>query len=65
MRVRHLRDYAEARRSEYPSIGDQLDALWKTLSTQNLPKETRDLLDRIEATKRKYPKPITKEAPRG
>jgi hypothetical protein len=61
MKIRHVRDYAEARREDYPDIGDQLDAIWAVLKTQNLPKETRDLLDRVEAVKRKYPKPKTKE----
>ena len=61
MKIKHLRDYAEARREEYPGIGDQLDAIWAALKTQNLPKETRDMLDRVEAAKRKYPKPKTKE----
>ena len=35
------RNYAEARRTEYPEVGEQLDAIWKALAAgkKNLPKE--------------------------
>lgn len=56
MKIRHVRDYVEARRSEYPDIGEQLEAIWAVLKTQKLPKEAADILGRIEAVKRKYPK---------
>ena len=43
-------DYYAKRRAEYPSIGDQLDALWKGGEAQ------ADMFDRIAAVKAKYPK---------
>ena len=43
--------YARKRQKEYPSIGDQLDALWKGGSASD------DMLEKIQAIKTKYPKP--------
>lgn len=43
--------YKERRAKEYPSVGDQLDALWKG------GKEADDMRVRIQAVKDKYPKP--------
>jgi CRISPR/Cas system-associated endonuclease Cas3-HD len=40
------------RRSEYPPIGDQLDALWQGGQA------AIDMKARIEAVKAKYPKPV-------
>lgn len=42
--------YAEKRRQEYPSIGDQLDALWKG------GEEAAAIKVKINAIKAKYPK---------
>lgn len=46
-----LLDYREARRAEYPPIGDQLDALWKGGQAQT------DMLAQIQTIKARYPKP--------
>lgn len=43
--------YAEKRRSEYPPIGDQLDAIWKGGD------EEKEMLSKVLAVKSKYPKP--------
>lgn len=43
--------YRESRRIEYPSIGDQLDALWKGGQAAT------DMLAKVQAIKTKYPKP--------
>ena len=43
--------YVEKRVSEYPSIGDQLDALWKGGDA------AADMLTRVQDIKTKYPKP--------
>lgn len=43
-------DYYAKRRSEYPSIGDQLDALWRGGSAHT------EMLAQIAAIKTKYPK---------
>jgi hypothetical protein len=43
--------YIAKRASEYPSIGDQLDALWKG------GEEATEMLAKVQAVKTKYPKP--------
>jgi hypothetical protein len=45
-------DYYALRRNEYPSLGDQLDAMWKGLNSQAF----LDMQGRIAAVKAKYPK---------
>lgn len=45
-------DYADFRRREYPSIEDQLDALWKGGSA------AEDMKQRIMDVKSRYPKPV-------
>jgi len=42
--------YARSRASEYPPIGDQLDALWKGGD------EAAAMLAKVQAVKAKYPK---------
>jgi hypothetical protein len=42
--------YIAKRASEYPSIGDQLDALWKGGA------EAEAMLAKVQAVKQKYPK---------
>ena len=44
-------EYKPKRQAEYPSIGDQLDALWKGGDT------AKAMLAQIQAVKTKYPKP--------
>jgi hypothetical protein len=46
-------DYYALRRDEYPSLGDQLDAMWKGLDSQAF----SDMQSKIAAVKAKYPKP--------
>ena len=43
--------YIAKRASEYPSIGDQLDALWKGGDA------AAEMLAKVQAVKTKYPKP--------
>ena len=43
--------YARSRATEYPAIGDQLDALWKGGAA------AEDMLAAVMAVKSKYPKP--------
>lgn len=57
MRIKHVRDYRQARKDEYPDIGDQLDAIWGILRSLKLPKDAQDIVDEIGRIKRKYPKP--------
>ena len=44
-------EYARKRAPEYPSIGDQLDALWKGGDA------AAEMLAKVQAVKAKYPKP--------
>jgi hypothetical protein len=46
-------DYYALRRNEYPSLGDQLDAMWKGLESQAF----LNMQNTIAAVKAKYPKP--------
>jgi hypothetical protein len=50
-RIRHADDYYYLRKAEYPSIGDQLDALF---AAGLFPK---DMTEKLQAIKDKYPKP--------
>lgn len=56
MKITHRRDYAEARRGAYPPVGDQLDVIWKALSTLPVSPETRAMLEAVQAVKRTFPK---------
>lgn len=56
MKVHIDGDYAERRRAEYPSIAEQLDALWKG------GQDEADMRQLIASIKAKYPKLIA--APR-
>lgn len=50
--------YKDARRGEYPPIGDQLDAIMKWAATQdNLPDSLKEIAAQCMAVKAKYPKP--------
>ena len=44
--------YIAKRQAEYPSIGDQLDALWKGGDAQ------AEMLAKVQAIKTKYPKGV-------
>lgn len=50
-RLRGIYAYQQARASEYPTIGDQLDALWKGGDA------AAEMLAKVQAVKAKYPKP--------
>lgn len=53
--------YRGKRGAEYPSIGDQLDALWKVIAHggfDELPGDAKIMLDKIIDVKMKYPKTI-------
>lgn len=51
MKFKVKQDYAELRRKAYPSIQDQLDALWKG------GKDAEDMRQKVQAVKDKFPKP--------
>jgi len=51
-------DYRDQRIRGYPTIGDQLDALWKLLGpTAPQGSEAKAVFAQIQAVKAKYPKP--------
>lgn len=56
MKIIHRWDYSEARRESYPPIGDQLDAIWKLLQTQQLTGDARVMLEKIAGVKARFPK---------
>lgn len=50
--------YRKRRMAGYPTIGDQLDVMWKVLAAMPaLPDEARQMLAKIEDIKKLYPKP--------
>ncbi len=61
MKITHRPDPAPLRRDAYPSIGDQLDAIWKALRANPdlLPPDTQAMLQKIDEVKTNYPKPDT------
>jgi hypothetical protein len=70
MRIKATRDPLEARRTEYPQLGDQMDAmlaLAEALEKQGiqLPQKTKDWISTCNRIKKKYPvkTPRLKELP--
>lgn len=60
-RLYHWANYADFRRTLYPSIADQLDAVYKALSYLSdngidIGKDGLDWIKQIKAVKDKYPK---------
>lgn len=51
--------YRDKRLAEYPTIGDQLDALIKQFQFSNVPvsPEYQAIIDKCMSVKKKYPKP--------
>jgi len=55
-------EYKNQRIKAYPAITDQLDAIWKEINNRrlngdNLVSDADDMLGKILAVKKKYPKP--------
>ncbi|MPS58899.1 MAG: hypothetical protein E2594_17275 [Pseudomonas sp.] len=55
MKIKHASDYVSRRVGEYPSIQDQLDALWHAMDSGQLPK-AEPFYSQIKAVKDTYPK---------
>lgn len=49
--------YAVDRRSEYPSVEDQMDMFWHAMNDGVIPK-IQPFFDKIKGVKDKYPKPV-------
>ena len=59
MKIKHESDYVSRRLREYPSVGDQLDAIWKyidSLPNQDVPAETQEMLQKIKSIKTRLAK---------
>lgn len=51
-------EYLELRKTSYPSVGDQLAAIWDCLtSVPMVTEEAAIILEKINKVKEKYPKP--------
>lgn len=53
--------YREARAKEYPSVQDQLDAIWQMIQANPpsvMPTATTNILQKIQAVKAKYRAPV-------
>jgi len=62
MKIAHNTDYGERRAADYPSVEDQLDAIWKQLAEGRaagslLVPAAETMLNRVLEVKRRYPKP--------
>lgn len=61
MKIQHNEDYRMLRRKDYPSLGDQLDAILKMAQAMQesglkLPQETEEWIQKCLATKNRYKK---------
>jgi len=56
MKIHVTGDYRQRRAQEYPSVGEQLDALWKEMQALPRTEEAEAMLQRIRDVKAKYPK---------
>ena len=59
MKITHKSDYVSRRLRDYPSVGDQLDAIWKyidSLPNQDVPAETQEMLQKIKSIKTRLAK---------
>lgn len=61
MKIKHIEDYRERRKSEYPPVGEQLDAVYKmAVALQQigieLPAAVAKWVNEIDSIKAKYPK---------
>lgn len=62
MKLHHVGDYQEKRVEAYPSIGDQLDAIWKALAhiehegVTDFPVDVTQTMERVLSVKQKFPK---------
>lgn len=64
MKIKHDSDYVERRAKEYPSVGDQLDAIWKLIAAlpkKDVPPDAQQMLGRIDGVKQRLPKKAGKQ----
>jgi len=58
LKLRHIEDYRKLRRDAYPTVGEQLDALWHSMDKEESPK-VEPFYSMIKAVKDKYPKEVS------
>lgn len=58
MKISHQVDHVQARAVAYPSVEDQLDMLWHSMSKGEAPK-SEPFYSLIGEVKKLYPKPVT------
>ena len=58
MKIEHHGDYRKQRAAAYPSVEDQLDAIWKWINAfgAHPSPEAAAMLDRVKAVKMRFPK---------
>jgi hypothetical protein len=58
MKITHYDDHRPERAAAYPSVGEQLDAIWKFIEQSGvaMPVQTAEMLERIKAVKERFPK---------
>lgn len=57
LKLRHVEDYRKLRRKEYPSIEEQLDALWHSMDSGKM-KKAEPFYSMIKSVKDKYSKEV-------
>jgi len=58
LKLKHTEDYRKLRREAYPSLGDQLDALWHSMDNNGATK-LEPFYSMIKQVKAKYPKEVS------
>jgi len=56
LKIQHKEDYRKLRRATYPTVTEQLDALWHAMDTGLLPK-IEPMYSQIKQVKTTYKKP--------
>jgi len=60
MKITHIGDYRARRRDAFPSVGEQLDEIWRVIDAISnggaVPRGAIDMLNQIKATKARIPK---------
>lgn len=54
-KIKHRESYSKLRKAEYPSVGDQLDMLWKSMDNGEMLK-VEPFYSKIKTIKDKYKK---------
>jgi hypothetical protein len=55
LKIKHREDYRKLRKFEYPSVQEQLDMLWHSMNTGQMPK-SEPFYSKIKAVKDRFQK---------